>query len=512
MKVVINPKYGHLREWIQSIPDCFANEGKVIYDARNQIRLITAPDGTALCVKRFHTPRLLNRIGYTFFRSPKAKRAYENALTLLDRGIATPEPVAYILLYKNHLLVESYLVTLQSSLRHTFYEFRDGDISGKESLIQAFARFTARMHDAGIYHLDYSPGNILYDQINGNWQFEIIDINRLYFGHISSREGCKNFCRLWGKTDFFEVLAPAYAQARQIDEARCREWILSARTHFWAHHPHEHFITDDSFTIGVIVSTYNNPLWLEKVLWGLKNQVHPANEIIIADDGSDERTRDLIQRYQSELPLRHVWHEDQGFRKTTILNQAVLAAQSDYLIFMDQDLIPRHDFISQHYKHARPGHFISGGAIMIPERLSYAITEEDIRSGNAFSITWLRTHGMPWNWKMSKLWRNDWLCALMNRLTPTNASWNGGNASTWREYILKAKGFDTRMRYGAEDREFGQRLENAGITGIQLRYGTPLLHLYHKRPYRNEEDWQNNKKIWQHTKKEHLTTTSYGLS
>ena len=298
MKVVINPKYGHLREWIQSIPDCFANEGKVIYDARNQIRLITAPDGTALCVKRFHTPRLLNRIGYTFFRSPKAKRAYENALTLLDRGIATPEPVAYILLYKNHLLVESYLVTLQSSLRHTFYEFRDGDISGKESLIQAFARFTARMHDAGIYHLDYSPGNILYDQINGNWQFEIIDINRLYFGHISSRQGCKNFCRLWGKTDFFEVLAPAYAQARQIDEARCREWILSARRHFWAHHPHEHFITDDSFTIGVIVSTYNNPLWLEKVLWGLKNQVHPANEIIIADDGSDERTRDLIERYQ----------------------------------------------------------------------------------------------------------------------------------------------------------------------------------------------------------------------
>ena len=178
---------------------------------------------------------------------------------------------------------------------------------------------------------------------------------------------------------------------------------------------------------------------------------------------------------------------------------------------MDQDLIPRRDFVSQHYKHARRGHFVSGGAIMIPEKLSHALTEEDIRSGNAFRIAWLRTHGMQWNWKMSKLWSNPLLCRLMNFLTPTNASWNGGNASTWRDYIVQAKGFDTRMRYGAEDREFGQRLENASITGIQLRYGTPLLHLYHQRPYRNEQDWQANRTIWQQTKKEHIITTSYGL-
>ncbi|MBQ7997205.1 MAG: glycosyltransferase family 2 protein [Paludibacteraceae bacterium] len=333
----------------------------------------------------------------------------------------------------------------------------------------------------------------------------------MHFGKVTAQQGCRNFCRLWGKTDFFDVLSSAYAQERHIDAKQCREWILDARKHFWAHHPHEHFVTDDTFSVGVIISTYNHPEWLEKVLWGLLYQTHPANEIIIADDGSDERTRELIERYQSHLPLKHVWHEDKGFRKTTILNQAVLAAQSEYLIFMDQDLIPRRDFISQHYKHARRGHFVSGGAIMITEELSHALTEEDIRLGNAFRISWLRTHGMPWNWKMSKLWSNPMLCRLMNLLTPANASWNGGNASTWRDYILQAKGFDTRMRYGAEDREFGQRLENAHITGIQLRYGTPLLHLYHLRPYRNEQDWQTNRAIWLQTKKEHLTITSYGL-
>lgn len=510
MRIVINSTYQYLREWIESVPDIFARQGEVIYDARNQIRVMQTPDGTNVCVKRFHKPRFLNRIVYTFFCSPKAKRAYDNALILKQLGVATPEPVAYILC-GNGLLNESYLITIQSPLKHTFYEFRNGVIAGKETLIQAFARFSSHMHDAGVLPLDYSPGNILYDRVDGEWRFELVDINRMRFGCVSDRQGCRNFCRLWGKTDFFEALAPAYAQARKIDEAHCRKWILEARNHFWAHHPHEHFVTDDTFSVGVIVSTYNNPLWLEKVFWGLKNQTHPANEIIIADDGSDERTRELIQRYQTCLPLKHVWHEDKGFRKTTILNQAVLAAQSDYLIFMDQDLVPRHDFISQHYKHARCGHFVSGGAIMIPEALSHALTEEDIRSGNAFSIAWLREHGMPWNWKMSKLWRSSFLCSLMNHLTPANASWNGGNASTWRDYILRAKGFDTRMRYGAEDREFGQRLENAGIRGIQLRYGTPLLHLYHQRPYRNEQDWQTNRAIWQDTKREKRVTTSFGL-
>lgn len=510
MKVVINPKYEALREWLVSLPGSFFEQGEVIYDARNQIRLITTPDGTEMCVKRFHKPRLLNRISYSFLRAPKAKRAYDNALRLLSYGIATPQPIAYILCRRG-LLAESYLITTRSELRHTFYDFRDGVIAGKEDLIQSFARFSARMHEAGVLPLDYSPGNILYDRVNGEWHFELVDINRMRFGKVSAQQGCRNFCRLWGKTDFFDVLAPAYAQERHMDANLCREWILDARKHFWAHHPHEHFVTDDTFSVGVIVSTYNNPEWLEKVLWGLRYQTHPANEIIIADDGSNERTRDLIRRYQSILPLKHVWHEDNGFRKTTILNQAVLTAQSDYLIFMDQDLIPRRDFVSQHYKHARRGHFVSGGAIMIPEKLSHALTEEDIRSGNAFRIAWLRTHGMQWNWKMSKLWSNPLLCRLMNFLTPTNASWNGGNASTWRDYIVQAKGFDTRMRYGAEDREFGQRLENASITGIQLRYGTPLLHLYHQRPYRNEQDWQANRAIWQQTKKEHLITTSYGL-
>lgn len=509
MRIVIHPKYESLRAWLEQLPAAFEQQGEVIYEERNQIRRMEA-EGVSVVVKRFQQPAFTNRMVYSWCRKPKAERAYENALELSKRGFATPVPIAYILCGEG-LLAESYLVTKASELQHTFYDFRDGVIAGKEELIEAFARYAASLHNAGVLHKDFSPGNILYDKVNGQWQFELVDINRMRFGNVSPKLGCENLCRLWGKSDFFEVLCPVYAKERQIDETQCLKWIQEGRKRFWKHHTHEHFVTDDTFSVGVIIATYNKPEWLEKVFWGLMAQTHRPNEIIVADDGSDERTAALIKRYEDKLPLRHVWQEDKGFRKTAILNQAVQEAKSEYLIFLDGDLIPRKDFISQHYRHAKRGRFVSGGAVMLPKELSEALTKEDILSGMAFEIPWLQAHGMKWNWKMSKLWRNALVCRLMNRLTPTKASWNGGNASTWREYILNAKGFDTRMRYGAEDREFGQRLENTGIKGIQLRYGTPLLHLYHERPYRNEEDWTMNKAIWRETKQQKRTKTEHGL-
>ena len=84
-----------------------------------------------------------------------------------------------------------------------------------------------------------------------------------------------------------------------------------------------------AYSIGVIISTYNNPAWLEKVLWGYLFQTHPADEIVIADDGSKEDTRRLIESFKDKLPIKHVWHEDNGFQKSRILNSAIQASESD---------------------------------------------------------------------------------------------------------------------------------------------------------------------------------------
>ena len=126
----------------------------------------------------------------------------------------------------------------------------------------------------------------------------------------------------------------------------------------------------------VILSTYNSVEWLEKVLWGYSAQTYTDFEIVIADDGSGEETRRRIEELKAliAIPIVHVWHEDDGFQKTKILNKAILAARSDYLIFTDGDCVPRKDFVATHMQYREPGYFLSGGYFKLPMDISKAIT------------------------------------------------------------------------------------------------------------------------------------------
>jgi len=114
--------------------------------------------------------------------------------------------------------------------------------------------------------------------------------------------------------------------------------------------------------ISVIFTTYNSPRWLEKVIWGYQYQQFQDFEIIIADDGSTADTKQVIDRLRVEtgLDLRHVWHEDKGFRKCRILNKAIAQAKNEYVVFTDGDCIPRNDFLAEHASHAEQGYFLSG--------------------------------------------------------------------------------------------------------------------------------------------------------
>lgn len=264
-------------------------------------------------------------------------------------------------------------------------------------------------------------------------------------------------------------------------------------------------------TVGVIISTYNNPKWLEKVLWGYLHQSVKADEIVIADDGSKKETSDLIEFYKTKLPIVHVWHEDNGFQKSQILNKAILASTADYLIFTDQDCIPRADFIATHLDNAEKGYFLSGGYYRLTMEVSDLIKEADIASGYAFSIRWLNFHKMPQSFKSTKLIKNRLFATLMNNVTPAKATWNGCNASGWRTDILKTNGFNEQMQYGGQDREFGERLFNMGIKSKQIRYSAILLHLDHKRPYKTAESISKNVAIRKNTRNSGIIETPHGI-
>jgi len=265
--------------------------------------------------------------------------------------------------------------------------------------------------------------------------------------------------------------------------------------------------------ISVIISTYNNPAWLEKVIWGYEVQTHTDFEFIIADDGSGEATRSLIARYQktSRMKIVHVWHPDKGFQKSAILNKATAAATTDYLLFSDGDCIPRKDFVETHVRNAKPGYFLSGGYFKLPMETSNAITREDIMNGNAFNVNWLHEHGLKKTYKELKLVSRGLQQFLLNRFTPTKPTWNGHGSSGWKKDIVAVNGYNEEMQYGGQDRELGERLVNLGIKGKQIRYSAVCVHLDHKRGYATPESIRKNRNIRQQTRHQRKVWTRYGI-
>ncbi|HKS06944.1 MAG TPA: glycosyltransferase family 2 protein [Gemmatimonadaceae bacterium] len=266
-------------------------------------------------------------------------------------------------------------------------------------------------------------------------------------------------------------------------------------------------------SVSVVFSTYNSTAWLEKTLWGFAYQTWKDFEIVVADDGSGPETRELIERMRAHVgrPVQHVWHEDRGFQKSQILNKAIAASRGDYLLFTDGDCIPRNDFVEVHAKLARPGHLLSGGYVKLPRDISKAITPDDIREGRSTNADWLRSQGMR-GWRaLAKLRPPGALTVILNALTTTRATWNGHNASGWKRDIVAANGFDERMQYGGQDRELGERLVNAGIKPVQIRYSAACVHLDHDRGYKTPESLAKNAAIRKHTRTARVTWTPYGI-
>ncbi len=211
----IDKKYIDL---LRNIQNYFNTSQDSIHKARNEIKIIDF-EGESLVVKSFKIPNIINKIVYTFFRDSKAKKSYENSIKIES---FVPKSIGYIEFKKFGLIHESYFVSENFKYDFTIREpLLQADFKDKEEVFKTFARFTYQLHEQGIFHLDYSPGNILIKKENESYIFKIVDINRMEFRHLSLDERLKNFAKLWAKDEDLKIIIKEYSKLIESDEDDC---------------------------------------------------------------------------------------------------------------------------------------------------------------------------------------------------------------------------------------------------------------------------------------------------
>ena len=263
-------------------------------------------------------------------------------------------------------------------------------------------------------------------------------------------------------------------------------------------------MAQNSFTTALLISTYNWPGALELVLLSVLSQTQLPNEVLIADDGSGEETRELINSYREKLliPIKHAWHEDKGFRKSLVLNKAVKLSTSDYIIEVDGDVILDRRFIADHKSQAKKGFFIQGSRAMINEnKTNELIKNKDININPFSKGIYTRFNSL----------RIPSLTSRFDNKPLESVKVRGCNLAFWREDYIAVNGYYNDFEgWGWEDYEFAARLINLGIRKKRIKMVAIMYHLFHKQSSR--ANFLPNELIYRRTVDQKLTYCSSGYN
>jgi glycosyltransferase involved in cell wall biosynthesis len=246
--------------------------------------------------------------------------------------------------------------------------------------------------------------------------------------------------------------------------------------------------------VSVVVTTYNRPDALRAVLDALAAQTDRDFEVVVADDGSRDDTRALVEQTSSgfPVPLTHVWQEDKGFRAGAARNRAAERARGGYLVFLDGDCVPRADFIVQHRALAEPGWMVAGNRVLLSESFTAQALRERLPLHAWTTAEWMRARDRgdinrtlplatlplgPLRKIAARRWQRVRTC----------------NLGVWTDDFRRVRGFDETFEgWGFEDSDLAVRLLNAGVRRKEGGFATGVLHLWHRENDRKHEgrNWE----------------------
>ena len=253
----------------------------------------------------------------------------------------------------------------------------------------------------------------------------------------------------------------------------------------------------------LIIVTYNWVDALELLLLSLNKQTVKPFELLISDDGSSKETKELIDRYrpQFDFPIIHVWHKDNGFRKTVILNKTITKCSGDYVIQIDGDCIMNPYFIEDHIKVRKKECFIHGSRVLLNETISKKVLHDKTIEFSTF---------IPSSKNRMNALRSSVLSDFYIKKSTSLKSTRGCNFSFWKEDILNVNGYNESMTgWGLEDTELSARLINLGCKKIKLKHLGLQYHIYH--PEKSREGFNLNEKILKEVVHKKTIVTKNGI-
>lgn len=255
--------------------------------------------------------------------------------------------------------------------------------------------------------------------------------------------------------------------------------------------------------ISVAVITYNWPEALERVLTALAGQSELPFEVIVTDDGSQPATRALLERMARDYPVRlvHLWQPDDGARMSRARNRAIAAAQGDYVILLDGDMVAERHFIADHRAFARRGCFVQGSRVLTDTGLTRRMLENRRLMPGFFS------RGIE---RRRHTLRLPVLARWYARPGTKRRGIKSCNMAFWREDLLRLNGFNEAMTgWGREDTELAVRAFHAGLRRRELRFSALATHLYH--PTRKQVVDNPNDRIVDDTRARRLVRCERGV-
>lgn len=227
--------------------------------------------------------------------------------------------------------------------------------------------------------------------------------------------------------------------------------------------------------VTLIISTYNSPNMLRLCLMSVAKQTVMPDEIIIADDGSTDETRKLIEEMAKSLPcpVKHAWQEDRGFRLAESRNNALRMCQGDYVVFIDGDIIMERHFIEDHKRLAEKGFFVVGSRSKLSAQANNRLFNKRNPNIHRFSKGVKNRFNaiyMPWlSFYTKNMYKKEW------------DKGRGANMAMFMSDLKAVNGFDSDMvGYGLEDTDIIVRLVNLGLRRKWAKFQAIEFHLYHK--------------------------------